>query len=226
MPRPDATRFFAHYAADFDALYGGGRTPWSRFINRRLRASMRLRFEATLASCEPLDGKCILDVGCGPGHYLAALARGGARRVVGLDSAAPMIELSRARCGRTGVAHRCEFICTRFEHFRSEESFDHVICMGFLEYDEQPAKTIAAILRRTRGSALFSLPDCKGWLAWQRRQRYRFRTRLRMYSEAEVRTLFGGIPEVAGFDVRRLQRDFFVTARPGPASGSSGQPRA
>jgi SAM-dependent methyltransferase len=222
MPPRDAREFFHGYAVEFSDIYGGGRTPWSRLINRAFRASMRLRFERSLQSCEPVADKSILDVGCGPGHYVVALAQAGARRVVGVDSAPAMIELSRERALRAGVAHLCEFHCVPLEQFHTGERFDHAICMGLLEYLASPRPAIASILGMTRLSALFSLPDRRGVLAWQRRVRYRFKTPLYMYREAEVAALFAGLPGVGGIQIDRLRRDFFVTLLPGP--GAEGSP--
>lgn len=222
MPSREASRFFEEYAGTFDDIYGEGTSALSRFINRRFRASMRLRLHETLAGCEPLAGKHVLDVGCGPGHYVAALAGLGASRVVGIDSAPSMIERAQQRCKESGVAAHCELLCTPFETYPDAQRFDHVVCMGFLEYVAEPKAAIASIMRRCRESAFFSLPDRRGLLAWQRRVRYRFRTPLFMYSRAEVGRLFESVPEVGRYEVKRLARDFFITARPSvdPRPGS------
>lgn len=214
MRRRDATGFFHDYAGDFAAIYSGGHSAWSRLINRRFRRSMLLRFQHSLKACEPVAGKSILDVGCGPGHYGVALAKAGASRVVGLDSAPSMIELAHLAAQRQGVSKQCEFVQVPWADYRSEQKFDHVICMGFLEYLDTPAPAVAKAIACTSVSAVFSLPDREGFLAWQRRLRYRFKTPLYMYSREEVAALFGGIPEVAHFTVERLERDYFVTALP------------
>lgn len=214
MPARDASQFFDHYSASFDEIYGGGRTPWARFINRQFRTSLWLRFAETLAACQPVANKLILDVGCGPGHYVAALAQAGALRVVGLDSAPSMIELAKARCKHAGLEKRCELICTKFEDFHARGRFDHVICMGFLEYVAEPLPLLEGMMQMCKGTALFSLPDRHGFLAWQRRVRYRFRTPLFMYSLDEVEALFKSAQHVADFEIRRLARDFFISARP------------
>lgn len=221
-----AGAFFERYAHDFEAIYAGGRFPWSRFINRTFRASMLLRFKRSLEACAPAEGKTMLDVGCGPGHYCVALAQSGARRVVGVDEAPAMIELARKRAEACGVGNRCEFVCTTWEAFRNPGGFDHAICMGFLEYQAEPGAAVARVLAHTRISAVFSLPDRLGILAWQRRLRYRFKTALHMYTEAEVNTLFSQVPGLADFAVERLERDFFVTVRPAApkAFGASALP--
>jgi len=206
--------FFDRYAEDFNAIYSGGLGPWSRFINRTFRRSMLLRYRRSLQACAPVEGKTILDVGCGPGHYCVALAQSGARQVVGVDAAPAMIELARVRAQSHGVKERCLFQCTSWEAFRSSQRFDHAICMGFLEYQGEPGSAVASVLACTSISAVFSLPDRLGILAWQRRLRYRFKTPLHMYTESEVSAIFSRVPGLEDFKIERLERDFFVTARP------------
>ena len=70
--------FFSGYAADFDAIYANQATPFNSVVNRLFRRSMRLRFELTIAGCNPINGRSVLDVGCGPGHYGIELAHRGA----------------------------------------------------------------------------------------------------------------------------------------------------
>ena len=69
--------FFHDYAQDFDAIYGTKHTWIRKLVNKYLRASMRLRFEKTLAGCNPIEGKSVIDIGCGPGHYTVALGQRG-----------------------------------------------------------------------------------------------------------------------------------------------------
>ncbi|MCP4566223.1 MAG: hypothetical protein GY841_01445, partial [FCB group bacterium] len=50
-----------------------------------------------------------------------------------------------------------------------------------------------------------------GFLAWQRRRRYRRRCDLFMYRRDEIEKLFRKMP-CAGFEIEKISRDFFVTA--------------
>ena len=89
--------FFSSYAHDFASIYGNDHNALNRLANGVLRKSMLLRYEKTLAGCTPTDGRRIIDIGCGPGHYSVALASRGAAKVVGVDFAPGMILLAEER---------------------------------------------------------------------------------------------------------------------------------
>ena len=203
--------FFSGYAADFDAIYANQATPFNSVVNRLFRRSMRLRFELTIAGCNPINGRSVLDVGCGPGHYGIELAHRGAGSVTGLDFAEGMLEIGRANAHRAGVEARCHFERGDFLSWEAPGKFDYVIAMGFMDYIADPGPVIAKILSLTANTAFFSFPLNGGLLAWQRKLRYRRRCALYMYSKDQVARLFAhtGRPT----EVRRIARDLFVTSR-------------
>src|SRR6201997_3426166 len=93
---PDRTQSFFHqYANDFDAIYGNQNGLIDSVINPLFRKSMRLRYEKSVEGCEPVEGKSVLDVGCGPGHYSITLAQRGAARVGGIDFSDGLLGLAR-----------------------------------------------------------------------------------------------------------------------------------
>jgi SAM-dependent methyltransferase len=203
------SEFFQAYARDFDAIYGTRNTWLNRLINAFLRRSMKLRYEATLKGCAPIAGKKVLDVGCGPGHYAVALAQRGAGYVLGLDFAPGMLELAQARAEQAGVADRCRFDLGDFMTYPLNETFDYTVVMGFMDYLREPGVVIAKVLQATKAKAFFSFPAAGGFLAWQRRLRYRRRCELFLYSEADLEKLFSqtGAP----WELQRLARDYFIT---------------
>jgi len=71
-----------------------------------------------------LQGKTLLDVGCGEGENSLLLASLGAR-VTGLDVSSRAVELARARAALSGLATTTEFICSPLEIATlPEQSFD------------------------------------------------------------------------------------------------------
>ncbi len=203
------SEFFQAYARDFDAIYGTRNTWLNRLINTFLRRSMKLRYEETLKGCSPIAGKTVLDVGCGPGHYAVALAQKGASSVLGLDFAPGMLDLARVRAEQAEVAERCHFEVADFLTYPLQETFDYSVVMGFMDYVREPGPVIAKVLQATRGKAFFSFPAAGGLLAWQRRRRYQRRCDLFLYSESDLKKLFGKTG--VRWELKRLARDYFVT---------------
>jgi 2-polyprenyl-3-methyl-5-hydroxy-6-metoxy-1,4-benzoquinol methylase len=203
-------QFFDEYAGDFNSIYGNEGGVFTRITNKIFRRSMRIRFLKTLEGCNPIEGRSVLDIGCGPGHYSVALARLGAGRVLGVDVAEGMLDIARARAETEGVGDACEFFQGDFFTEDLGEEFDYVIVMGFMDYVEDAGAAVRRILSLTRGKAFFSFPVAGGLLGWQRELRYKSRCALYMYTEERVREAFAG----TGADVKieRIARDFFVTA--------------
>lgn len=203
-------RFFDQYASGFNAIYGNDNTLVNRVVNTLFRQSMKQRYLLTLQGCNPIAGRSVLDIGCGPGHYSVELARRGARRVLGLDFADGMLEIARKRAVDSGVSDICNFQRADFLTTTLDEQFDYVIVMGFMDYIKDPRAMIEKTLSATAGKAFFSFPLDGGLLARQRQVRYRFKCDLYLYTEDRVRSLFEGLP--AKIDTQNLKRDLFVTA--------------
>lgn len=203
--------FFDGYAGDFDAIYGTSNTLVNRMVNRFLRKSMRLRFEKTLAGCDPIEGRSAIDIGCGPGHYAVALARRGAARVHGVDFAESMIQIARGRAQQAGVAERCDFDFGDFLAWKAPRKYDYAVVMGFMDYMADPRAIIEKTLSMTAGRAFFSFPASGGLLAWQRQMRYKRRCDLYLYRREQLERLFDGAG-AAAVTIEPIARDFFVTA--------------
>jgi len=207
----DRTRsFFDGYAADFGGIYSTSKGVLKNWINRTFRASMMLRYAKTLEGCSPVQGKTVLDIGCGPGLYSVALAERGAGRVVGLDFAEGMLKLARERASLAWVAGRCDFRNQDLFSFDEHESFDYVILMGFMDYMAEPSKVIAKVLTLARSKALLSFPMDGGFIAWLRKLRYRRRCDLFLYTRRQVEELFLPFTGV-DVEIQNITQDFFVT---------------
>ena len=205
-----AAQFFDGYAHDFDAIYGNRNSAFNRVVNHLFRKAMRLRYDKTLEGCRPIEGRSVLDVGCGPGHYGVALARAGAARVLGIDFAPGMVELARRHAHEAGVAPVCQFVEGDFLAYPLERAWDYSIVMGFMDYVAEPERVIRKVASVTRARAFFSFPKDGGLLAWQRKVRYRNRCDLYMYTRDKVDAL---LQRCAGgrYSIESADRDFFVT---------------
>jgi ubiquinone/menaquinone biosynthesis C-methylase UbiE len=202
--------FFHQYANDFDAIYGNQNGLFDSVVNRLFRQSMKLRFEKTIEGCNPIQGKSVLDIGCGPGHYAITLAQRGAGRVVGIDFAEGMLTLATEHAKKVGVGERCNFMVADFYKYVPEELFDYVVVMGFMDYMPEPESVVEKVLSLTKSKAFLSFPVAGGLLAWQRKLRYQKRCDLYLYSLDQLQKMFRKFPEVTA-TIEPIKRDFFVT---------------
>jgi 2-polyprenyl-3-methyl-5-hydroxy-6-metoxy-1,4-benzoquinol methylase len=211
MSAEDRTRdFFDGYADDFDAIYGSRNGLINSVVNRLFRKSMKLRYEKTIEGCRPIEGKSVLDIGCGPGHYSVTLAKRGAGRVLGIDVAEGMLRLGTEHARQAGVADICEFHKADFYTFSAADAFDYLILTGIMDYIPDPKKVIEKAISLTRSKAFFSFPVDGGLLAWQRAQRYQKRCDLFLYTEDQLRALFSSFHGIHA-NIEPISRDFFVT---------------
>ena len=62
------------------------------------------------------------------------------------------------------------------EHVRDiEEKFDAISVLGFFDYVEDPVRVLKKLLHDASKEIYISIPDDKGFLAWQRKVRYKRR---------------------------------------------------
>lgn len=104
-----------------------------------------------------LQGKQVLDVGCGGGILAEGMATRGAR-VTGIDMAAGALTVARLHALESGV--QVEYRAMTAEALAQEApaSFDAVTCMELLEHVPDPVSTVRACARLVRpgGHVLFS----------------------------------------------------------------------
>jgi ubiquinone/menaquinone biosynthesis C-methylase UbiE len=191
-----ARDFFEGYARDFDHIYDDtGKGPLARFIDTSLRKEMRLRFANAFEALEPMQGRSLLDAGCGGGRYAIPAAKAGASEVLGLDFSETMLQLGREKAAAEGVGTVCRFeLGDLLTYPLAEKSFDYAIAIGFFDYMIDPQAALAALARAARRRVFVSLPKRWHLLTPQRYLRYTlFRCYVRFYSRPEVERLAASV---------------------------------
>jgi SAM-dependent methyltransferase len=103
-----------------------------------------------------VDGREILDVGCGPGHLAAALARHGAA-VEGIDFAGSMV--AKAKANHPGIRFR-EADAEALPYAKG--SFDHVACAFGVMHFARPDVAIAEAFRVLRSGGRYVFTQWAG----------------------------------------------------------------
>lgn len=113
-----------------------------------------------------LDGKTLLDVGCGGGLMSEALAGCGAR-VTGIDMAEASLAVARSHMKTSGLA--IDYRQTTAEALTkiNPGRYDVVVCMELLEHVPRPPSIVDACARLVRpGGDLFFATVNRTWLSW------------------------------------------------------------
>src|SRR5688572_917880 len=141
--------------AKFSALAHRWWDPTSEF--RPLHEINPLRLAHIERLVGGLDGKRIIDVGCGGGILAEAMARRGAL-VTGIDLGEKPIKVAQLHALESGT--RVDYRLQSAESMAEEQpdAFDVVTCMEMIEHVPEPASTIAACARMARpgGHVVFS----------------------------------------------------------------------
>jgi SAM-dependent methyltransferase len=153
----------------------------------------RLERTVVLDLAGPLEGRNVLDVGCGDGAYALAAARAGAH-VTGLDRSEAALAAARARAGSEGLTVDLQVGDAGALPFPADR-FDVVLAVTVLCFVEKPAQAVAEMARVLRPSGVLVLGELGRWSAWAAWRRLRslvgrtlWRT-ARFWSPGDLRSL-------------------------------------
>lgn len=102
----------------------------------------------------PLQGKSVLDLGCGYGWHCGFAAAQGATRVLGVDLSEKMIAQARERNAAAGVKYR---VCGIDAYEYPENEWDCVVSNLALHYIERLEPVFAQIYKTLRPDGVFLL---------------------------------------------------------------------
>ncbi len=205
-------RYFHQQAARFDTIYEERKNLWQKAVDRFFRQVVRDRFHLTFEKLGKLEGKSVLDVGCGSGRYALEFARRGAGRVIGIDFAQAMIDLAEKHAEDL-AKNRCKFISGDFIRYDFKEKFDYTIAMGFFDYLKNPSDYLGRMKDLTNGKIIASFPKRWTWRTPIRKVRLRLANcQVYFYSKGNIERLLKA-NGISNYEIVNLSRDFIVIAQ-------------
>lgn len=100
----------------------------------------------------PLQGKSILDLGCGYGWHCKYAGEQGASRILGIDLSSRMIEEARKRNSGPGICYR---VCGIDEYEYPEKEWDCVVSNLALHYMEDLESVFRKVYRTLKPQGVF-----------------------------------------------------------------------
>ncbi len=93
---------------------------------------------------QEIEGKTVIDFGCGEGSEAIEMAQRGARRVIGIDIREDLLEIARRKAREVKVDDKCAFLVT------TDERADIILSLDSFEHFADPAavlRTMASLLQ-------------------------------------------------------------------------------
>ncbi len=211
----DVSIFFDGYAHDFSSIYKEDtkkRSSFDKLMDKWFRFGIEERFNITIDNTKKDSIKSVLDIGCGPGHYVVKFLEQ-EKDITALDIAPAMLEITKQRVKAMG-SKEVDFVLEDYIEYKPNKKFDAACVMGFFDYVEDPVKVLKKLLNDVEKEIYISIPDNKGILSLQRRVRYKLRKcPLFLYSKKYLEQCLkdAGCFEIS--EITDIDRGYFVTIR-------------
>jgi SAM-dependent methyltransferase len=167
MPPIDQTRTIAAYGLQ-----------WNRFRIIRPEEDRATFSNRTGLSPTDLDGKVVLDAGCGMGRYLRVASESSAGLIVGVDLSRAVVAARELTVGRPSVAVlRGDLLRLPF----AAASFDQIYSLGVIDHTPDPRRAfleLARLLKPGGRIAVWVYPRERPIVEWIMNTQRAFSTRL------------------------------------------------
>jgi len=213
---PQVTQFWNGIVSEFDAIYtGADKSALSRRLDQIFRKDIYQRFDWVMNTCGDVRGKTICDIGCGSGRFVTEFGRRGAAHITGVDVAFEMLKTARQLVERDGVTERCDLVLSDVLDWKTDETFDITLAIGFWDYIQDPPERLRLIRQLTRGTFLSAWPRLWTWRMPVRKVRLEYIRGCPVYFFRKPRVY--EMIEDAGFEIvnsETIGQLYCVEARP------------
>lgn len=107
-----------------------------------------------------IDGKKIIDIGCGTGSLDFYLAQKG-KKIVGIDVSQNAIDTAILNAKKFNLDKNIAFFVSNFPEQKIKGKFDTILCFEVIEHIQNEKKTVEEIFKllKKNGNAIFSVPS-------------------------------------------------------------------
>lgn len=103
------------------------------------------RLSRAVTNIYPLQGKRLIDLGCGDGTYSLGLVQSGAAFVLGIDPSPAAIASAQLKAAEHGLEDRLTFQTGNIYELSVEENFDCIVLRGVLHHLPDARSALAAV---------------------------------------------------------------------------------
>lgn len=158
MARDLVKEHFDKTAQEFDSIYTGEKSAFGRLLDRMFRWDMEKRFDRTIEECGDIEGKTIIDIGCGSGRFMEILQERRPDLILGVDFAPRMLALAQKILQRKMTDSPCRFVAGDFNQMHFRTSFDITLAIGLFDYISDPLEMLKRIRLVTDEKLIATFP--------------------------------------------------------------------
>jgi ubiquinone/menaquinone biosynthesis C-methylase UbiE len=210
---PGAIDYFHRRIQDFDDIYRDDKKGLLSFLNKTIRASVRIRFDLAFEILGDLNGKSVLDIGCGSGRYMFKAVERNAGYVIGIDAAAGALKQAEKIADDLNVRDKLKFVEADFMDFSSDRQFDVIFAVGYFDYIFNPADHLKKMVELSNGIIYASFPKLWSILTISRKIRLMLnRCPVRFYSKGGIRKLLRQCG-IDNYEIKTIYRDYILIVK-------------
>jgi SAM-dependent methyltransferase len=204
---PGAIDYFHRRIKDFDDIYRDDKKGLLSFLNKTVRASVRIRFDLAFDILGDLSGKSVLDIGCGSGRYMFKAVQRNAEHVVGVDAAAGALEKAKDIAADLNIEDKVKFIEGDFMDCTFDRKFDVIFAVGYFDYIFNPSDHLKKMIDLSDGIIYASFPKLWSILTITRKIRLMLnRCPVTFYSKGGIKRILKET-SIDNYEIKRIFRD-------------------
>ena len=199
-----------------DTYYDSVYSKSLRYKQRPKHPDLKHYYPSWKSACDYIklnEIKLVIDIGCGPGHLVVKLLEL-KKDVTALDIAPNMLEITQMRVDSMNLESEFKTILGDYSEHNFDEKFDAISVMGFFDYVEDPVSVLKKLLNDAAKEIYISIPGDSGFLAWQRKVRYKRRNcPLYLYSRESIEQY---LKEAGCFEITEIvdtERGYYLIIR-------------